>query len=85
MDQVKKKYLSHNSHAQNNIICLTNSIVIFRILHRKLEKANRAQYFRFFHPTLALDSCQTQNAISMENRLEDTETGQFWLLPIHIG
>ncbi|XP_062114214.1 uncharacterized protein LOC133825264 [Humulus lupulus] len=55
-----------------------------RILHRKLEKANRAQYFRFFHPTLALDSCQTQNAISMANCLEDTETGQFWLLPIHI-
>lgn len=70
---------------QSNITYLINSIVIFRILHQKLEKANRKQYFRFFHPTLALDSCQTHNALLMTNRLEDTEVGQFWLLPVHIG
>ncbi|KAF4353538.1 hypothetical protein G4B88_030173 [Cannabis sativa] len=50
------------------------------ILHEKLVKANRAQYFRFFHPILALDSCQAQNAMTMADRMEGTEAGQFWLL-----
>jgi hypothetical protein len=48
-------------------------------------KANRAQYFRFFHPILALDSCQAQNAMTMADRMEGTEAGQFWLLSVNTG
>ncbi|KAF4357455.1 hypothetical protein G4B88_008643 [Cannabis sativa] len=55
------------------------------ILHEKLVKANRAQYFRFFHPILALDSCQAQNAMTMADRMEGTEAGQFWLLSVNTG
>ncbi|KAF4346151.1 hypothetical protein G4B88_026265 [Cannabis sativa] len=60
-------------------------VFYIRILHEKLVKANRAQYFRFFHPILALDSCQAQNAMTMADRMEGTEAGQFWLLSVNTG
>ncbi|KAF4346084.1 hypothetical protein G4B88_003180 [Cannabis sativa] len=60
-------------------------VFYIRILHEKLVKANRAQYFRFFHPILALDSCQAQNAMTMADRMEGIEAGQLWLLSVNTG
>ena len=87
-------------HAQNNILFLSNLLKIplvlyvlllnttieFRILHRKLEKSKREQYFRFFDPTWAsvMGSSQMERAQLIAECLKEIEIGQFWLLPVNI-
>ncbi|KAF4357493.1 hypothetical protein F8388_002391 [Cannabis sativa] len=46
-----------------------------------MDKQN--SFFTQLEPTL--DSCQAQNAMTMADRMEGTEAGQFWLLSVNIG
>ncbi|KAF4359910.1 hypothetical protein F8388_008815 [Cannabis sativa] len=46
-----------------------------------MDKQN--SFFTQLEPTL--DSCQAQNAMTMADRMEGTEAGQFWLLSVNTG
>ncbi|KAF4391533.1 hypothetical protein F8388_008937 [Cannabis sativa] len=39
--------------------------------------------FSFISSNLSLDSCQAQNAMTMADRMDGTEAGQFWLLSVN--